>query len=54
MFDQSNNSGAIGVKIDGSVLEEKPSFKMLVVTFSSKFDWGSYIISIAKLPPRKL
>ena len=22
-FDQSNNSGAIGVKIDGSVLEEK-------------------------------
>ena len=27
---------------------------MLRLTFSSKLDWGSYIISIAKLPPRKL
>ena len=30
--------------MDGSVLEEKSSFKMLGLTFS----WGSYIISIAK------
>ena len=53
-FDWSNNNGSIDVKMDGSVLEEKSSFKMLGLTFSSKFDWGSYIISIAKLPLRKL
>ena len=29
----------------GSVLEEKLSCKMLGLTFSSKLDWGSYIIS---------
>ena len=47
-FDLSNNTGAIDVKIDGSVIEEKSSFKMLGLPFSSKYDWGSYIISIAK------
>ena len=46
--DQSNNVGAIDVKIDGSVLEEKSSFKMVGLTFSSKLDWDSYIILIAK------
>ena len=51
-FDQSINTGAIDVEMDGSVLEEKSSFKMLGLTFSSKLDWGSYIISIAKLPPK--
>ena len=40
--------GAIDVKMDGSVLEEKSSFKMLGLTFTSKLDWGSYVISIAK------
>ena len=54
LFDQSKNTGAIDVKMDGSVVEEKTSFKMLGLTFSSKLDWGSYIVSIAKLPPRKL
>ena len=49
-FDQSNNNGSIDVKMDGSVLEEKSSFKMLGMTFSSKLDWVSYIISIAKTP----
>ena len=34
-FDQSVNTGAIDVKMDGSVLEEKSSFKMLGLTFSS-------------------
>ena len=48
LFDRSNNNGSIDVKRDGSVLEEKPSFKMLGLTFSSKLDWGSYIISVAK------
>ena len=33
--------------MDGPVLEEKPSFKMLGFTFSSKLDWGSRIISEA-------
>ena len=46
-FDQSNNTGAIDLKMDESVLEEKSSFKMLGLTFSSKLDWGSYIISFA-------
>ena len=33
LFDQSNNTGAIDVKMDGSALEEKSSFKMLGVEF---------------------
>ena len=53
LFDRSNNTGAIDVKMDGSVLEEKSSFKMLGLTFSSKLDWGSYIISIAKTAFKK-
>ena len=53
-FDWSKNTGAIDVKMDGSVLEEKPSFKMLGLTFSSKLDWGSYIISIAKTASKKI
>ena len=52
--DQSKNTGAIDVKMDGSVLEEKPSFEMLGLTFSSKLDWGSYIISIAKTASKKI
>ena len=47
-FEQSSNTGGIDVKMDGSVLEENPSFKMLGLTLSSKLDWGSYIISITK------
>ena len=38
----------------GSILEEKSSFKMLGLTFSSKLDWGSYIISIAKTASKKI
>ena len=53
-FDQSNNTGAIDVKMDGSILEEKLSFKTLGLTFSSKLDWGSYIISIAKTASKKI
>ena len=34
----SNNTGAIDVKIDGPVLEEKKYFKMLGLTFYSKLD----------------
>ena len=45
---------AIDVKMDGSVLEDKASFKMLGLTFSSKLDWGSYIVSIAKTASKKI
>ena len=54
MFDWSNNAGSIYVKVDGSVLEEKPFFKMLGLFFSSKLDWSSYIISIAKSASKKI
>ena len=54
LFDRSNNTGAIDVKMDGSVLEAKSSFKMLGLTFFSKLDWGSYIISIAKTASKKI
>ena len=53
-FDRSKNTGAIDVKMDGPVLEEKSSFKILGLTFSSKLDWGSYIISIAKTAFKKI
>ena len=52
-FDWSKNI-AIDVKMDGSVLEEKTSFKMLGLLFSSKLDWGSYIVSIAKTASKKI
>ena len=42
------------MKMDGSLLEEKSSFKILGLTFSSKLVWGSYIISIAKTAPKKI
>ena len=48
-FDWSNNNAvAINVKMEWSVLEEKSSFKMLGLTFSSRLDWDFHIISIAK------
>ena len=42
------------MKMDGSTLEEKSCFKMLGLTFSSKLDWGSYIISIDKSASKKI
>ena len=54
LFDWSINTGAIDVKMDWSVLEESPCFKILGLTFSSKLDWGSYIISIAKTASKKI
>ena len=41
LFYLSSNSGAIDQKIDGFVLEEKRSFKIQGLSFSSKIDWGS-------------
>ena len=54
LFDQSNNTGAIVVKMYGSVPEEKSSIKMLELTLSSKLDWDSYIISTAKTASKKI
>ena len=54
MFDQSNNTGAIDLKMDGSVLEEKSHFKMPGLTFFSKWDWGSYITCIAESASKKV
>ena len=53
-FDWSNNTGAIVMKMDGSVLEEKFSFTMLGLTFF--LNWiGTLTLSLLlKLPPRKL
>ena len=40
--------------MDGSVLVEKSSFKVLGLTFSSKMDLGSYIIPMAKIAFKKM
>ena len=40
--------------MDGSVLEEKPSFKMIGLTFCSKLDWSSDITPIAKTASKKI
>ena len=53
-FDWSNNTGSIDAKMDGSVLEENCSFKILRLNFSSKLDWYSYIVSIAKTASKKM
>ena len=53
-FDGSNNSAAIDVKMDGSVFEEQSSFNMLELSFSSKLDWDSYIVSIAKTASKQI
>ena len=54
LLGKSNNTGAIDVKMDEYVLVEKSSFNMLELTFSSKLDWGCYIISIAKTASTKI
>ena len=53
-FDWSNNTGAVDVKMDWAVVEEKSSLKKQGLTFSCKLDWGSCISLLLKLPPRKL
>ena len=52
-FDWSTKNGAIDVRMDGSILEEKSSVKMTRLTFFSKLDQGSQIISMLKLSPIK-
>ena len=42
------------MKINGYFLQEKSGFKMLGLTFSSRLDWGSYIVSVAKTASKKM
>ena len=50
LFNGSNSTGAIYVKMDVVVLEEKSSFKMLGLTYLFKLHWASYLL--LKLPPK--
>ena len=54
LFDRSNTTGSINVKIDGSVLEKISSFKILGLTDSSKLDWSSFITFIARTASKKI
>ena len=53
-FDWLPNSGVIDIKMDKAVLEEKSSFHLPGITFTSKLDWGSYIVSISKATTNKI
>ena len=53
-FDRSKNTGAIDVKMDGSVLEKKSSFKMPEFAFFSKLVGAFTLFLLLKLSPRKL
>ena len=53
-FDQSNTTGAINVKFDKSVLQEKLSFKMLGLTFLLIRIEALILSLLSKLAPRKL
>ena len=53
-FDCFNKTGAIDVKMVGTVIKKKSSFKMLGLTLSSGLDGGSYIICVAKTASRKI
>ena len=52
LFDWSNNTGAIGVKMNGSVLEEKSSFKMLGLIFLLSWIGALTLSLLLKLPQR--
>ena len=54
LFERSDNTGVIDVKMNGSVLQEKPSFK--IMGLFSLLSWiGALTLSLfLKLPPRIL
>ena len=54
LFDQTNKTGPIDVKMDGSVLEERSSFKILGLTFLLNWIGVLTLFLLLKLPPRKL
>ena len=39
--------GAVDVKVEVPVLDEKPYINMLDLSFPAKLDWGSYLFSNA-------
>ena len=39
--------------MDKSIFEEKSSLKILELPFSSKLDWGSYIVSVPQIVSKK-
>ena len=51
-FDRHNNTGSINVKMNA--LEEKSSFKILELTFSSKVDGAITLSLLLKSSPRRL
>ena len=53
-FDQSNNTGATDVKIDGFVLKEKESFMMLGCLSLRNSVLAFKLSLLLKLPPRIL
>ena len=53
LFDWFSNNGFIDVKMDGSVLEENSSFKMLRLTFSLNWIGVLTLSLLLKLSPRK-
>ena len=53
-LDHFRNCCAISVKMDSPVFNEKSFIKLLVLSFSSKSDWGSYIVTIAKFASNKI
>ena len=54
LFYWSNNTDAIDVKMDGSILKEKVSFKMLGMTFSSNWIGAVTLSLLLELPQRRL
>ena len=54
LFEQFSSSGAVDVKMNGSNLDEKASFMMLGLSFSSSLDFSLYIISTDKTASTKL
>ena len=54
VFDSSNKSGAVDVKMDVENEWVCSWGKINGLTFSSKLSWGSYIISIAKTAYKKI
>ena len=53
-FERSIDSGSIDVNMNGLAFEEKSSFKILELSFSSKLDWNFCVFCIAKAASKKI
>ena len=54
LFDHAHGFDGIDVKMDGFVLDEKLSLKILQLTISSRLDRDLCFVSIAKTTPKKI